>query len=114
MKSNTIQSLIKKHLLMFRVVVVDGAQIKVGKSYDQVLKDVLAEAKANPLIDEKKVKTSKNCVTWYASKMRSQKEKHFDKAILEIKDRLDWSTLPEEPKPGKQVSAKAQAVAAKA
>lgn len=123
MKTNTIQSIIKKHLLMAREITIGDDVILVGKSYDQVLQDVLAEAKSHPLIDESKVKTSKNCISWYASKMRSSKEKHYDADILKIKDRADWATLPEEKKepakkvaakPRRAVSAKAQNVAAKA
>lgn len=92
MKSNTIQAIIIEELLKFEVVEVDGQKVKVGLTYDEVLENVLARAKVHPLIDASKVKTSKNCITWYASHMRNAKDKLYNAKMLEIQVRSRLST----------------------
>ena len=79
---STIQNYIKQELLSFEIVKIDNKDVKVGLTYDEVLSNVIKLATNNPLIGS--CKTTKNCITWYASHMRQANDKHYDKRILEI------------------------------
>jgi len=78
----TIQQVIIETLLEHKVTKIDNKNIKVGYTYDEVLEIVHSKVKKNPLLQE--CSTTKNCITWYASKMRNESTKHYNKDILEI------------------------------
>lgn len=81
--STTIQSIIIETLLEHTVVEYNNQKMKVGHSYDEVLEIVKSKVKQHPMLDDN-CDTSKNCITWYASKMRNQDTKFYNKLMLEI------------------------------
>ena len=78
----TIQSLIIDALLIHEVTKIGDQEVKIGKTYDEVLEIVKNNVKNNPIFEG--CDTTKNCVTWYASKMRNQDTKFYNKLMLEI------------------------------
>ena len=86
----TIQSYIKETLLEFETMTIEGKEIKIGHSYDDVLEIVLNKVKQNPMM--KDAKTTKNCITWYCSHMKQENDKHYDKRIFDIYQRAPKGT----------------------
>lgn len=80
----SIQFLIIEFLCRYEEMTYNGQKFKKGLSYDQVLEHVLREVKQAPFFDESKVKTSKKCVQWYASKIHNDKTQYFDERAVGI------------------------------
>ena len=72
----TIQSIIIKNLLSVEVHTIEGKEVKVGLSYDEVLTKTLSDIKESPFLDND-AQTSINCVRWYASKIKTESTKYF-------------------------------------
>ena len=81
----TVQEYIKETLLEFETMTIDNKKVKIGHSYDEVLRIVHHKVKQNPMMKE--CKTTKNCVTWYCSHMKQENDKHYDKRIFDIYQR---------------------------
>jgi len=79
----TIQSVIISELLKFETKEISGKKVKVGLTYDEILKNVQEECRTNELLPDD-ISTSKECISWYASKMRNSGTKYYDKNILDI------------------------------
>lgn len=105
--TTTIQSIIVETLLEYTEVEYQGKTMKVGKTYDEVLESVKAKVKQHPMLGE--CETSKNCVTWYASKMRNKDTKFFNQLMLEI-ERPRLSTKAPKATTAVQVKEEAPAV----
>ena len=102
----TVQTYIKETLLEFQTMEIDGKKVKVGHSYDDVLAIVLKKVEDNPMM--KPAKTTKNCITWYASHMKNEGDKHYDKRIFEIQQRAPKGTQIKVDKPTKTAVVKAK------
>jgi len=79
----TIQQVIMNLLLQHEVKTISNKEVKVGLSYDEILKQVHHECKTNELLPDE-CNTSKECVSWYASKMKNSSTKYYNKDILDI------------------------------
>lgn len=82
MNTFTIQNLIIETLLEHEVTKIDNQKINIGHTYDECLKIVLEKAEKNPMIPV--AKTTKNCISWYASKMRNANNKHFSQKYFDL------------------------------
>ncbi len=79
----TIQSIIIKNLLTHEVHSIEGKDVKVGLSYEEVLAQVMADIKSSPFLEDD-VQTSINCVRWYASKIKTSTTKYFVSESVDI------------------------------
>jgi len=79
----TIQNVIIENLLKFETVEVNGKKVKKGLSYDEILKEVHHQCKTNEFLPDE-CNTTKECISWYASKMKNESTKYYNKAILDI------------------------------
>lgn len=83
-KKPSIQFLIIEFLCRHEEMTYNGQTFKKGLSYDEVLERVLQEVKQAPFFDESKVKTTKKCVQWYASKIHNENTQYFDSRSVGI------------------------------
>lgn len=79
----TIQEVIMNLLLQHEVKTISNKEVKVGLSYDEILKQVHHECKTNELLPDE-CNTSKECISWYSSKMKNSNTKYYNKEILDI------------------------------
>jgi hypothetical protein len=79
----TIQQVIIENLLKYETKTISNKKVKVGLSYDEILKQVHHECKTNELLPNE-CNTSKECISWYASKMKNESTKYYNKEILDI------------------------------
>lgn len=82
MNTQTIQHLIITALLEHKPTKIGDDMVNIGHTYQEVLDLVLARAKKNPLIGN--AKTTKNCVAWYASKMKNANNKHYSQEYVKL------------------------------
>lgn len=85
--NTTIQQVIISNLLKFESIKVDKETIKKGLSYDEILTNVHHECKVNEFLPDT-CNTTKECISWYASKLRNENHKlsskETSKLMLEI------------------------------
>lgn len=80
---NTKQNIIIHFLLEHKVIKENNEEMKVGLTYQEVLDKSLNYINNSVLFDSN-VKTSMNCVRWYASKIKNESLKYYQKESLTI------------------------------
>lgn len=80
---NTKQNIIIFYLMEHKVINENGQEMKLGLTYDEVLQKTLHHINNSQLFGPD-VKTSMNCVRWYASKIKNESLKYYQKDALNI------------------------------
>lgn len=80
---NTKQNIIIHFLLEHKVIKENNEEMKVGLTYQEVLDKTLHYIDNSCLFDSN-VKTSMNCVRWYASKIKNESLKYYQKDAIGI------------------------------
>lgn len=80
---NTKQNIIIHFLLEHKVIKENNMEMKLGLTYDEVLEKTLHYINNSQLFDSN-VKTSLNCVRWYASKIKNESLKYYQKGSIDI------------------------------
>jgi len=81
--NTTIQQVIISNLLKFEEVKIDKEVIKKGLSYDEILSNVHHECKTNEFLPDV-CNTTKECISWYASKLRNENHKLSSKTTSKL------------------------------
>jgi len=81
--NTTIQQVIISNLLSFETIEVNKEKVKKGLSYDEILSNVHHECKTNEFLPDV-CNTTKECISWYASKLRNENHKLSSKATSKL------------------------------
>lgn len=81
--NTTIQQVIISNLLKFEEIKVGDEKVKKGLSYDEILSNVHHEVKTNEFLPDS-CNTTKECISWYASKLRNENHKLSSKTTSKL------------------------------